>query len=160
MAKPKPKIEEAAPEKDGDVTPKEHRGLVSPWKAGESGNLNGRPKGSRNRLATDYIEGLAVEFAQYGQEAISHVRKTDPTAFLKIIGGVLPREVLLKATLENKTTISVDFNARDFAQNYNLLREARLRIGSGELPRTLLDITPADLEATGVGEFPNDGEIT
>jgi hypothetical protein len=52
--------------------------------------------------------------------------KPTPTAFLKIISGVLPREVLLKATLNVTTTSEYE----DFAQYLADWRMARQRIGN------------------------------
>jgi len=67
-------------------------------------NGGGRPVGSRNRLAVEFVDGLASEFAARGQQAIKQVCKNDPVAFLKIVSSVLPREVLLKATLNVTAT--------------------------------------------------------
>jgi hypothetical protein len=59
--------------------------------------------------------------------------KPTPTAFLKIISGVLPREVLLKATLNVTATSEYE----DFAQYLADWRMARQRIGIEEDPPML-----------------------
>jgi hypothetical protein len=104
----------------------------------------GRPAGSRNRLASEYIDGLANEFAAHGQQAIEQVCKNDPVQFLKIISGVLPREVLLKATLN--VTATADYE--DFAQYVADWRMARRRLGIDEPSQDggpMIDITPEEI---------------
>jgi hypothetical protein len=93
-------------------------------------NGGGRPVGSRNRLAVEFVDGLASEFAARGQQAIKQVCKNDPVAFLKIVSSVLPREVLLKATLNVTATDEYE----DFAQYIADWRLARQRIGISEDP--------------------------
>jgi Family of unknown function (DUF5681) len=67
------------------------------FKPGKSGNPSGRPKGSRSKLATDFTDALADDFAEHGVAAIEKLRQTDNTNYLKIISNVLPREVMVKA---------------------------------------------------------------
>jgi hypothetical protein len=43
---------------DGETTPEKQRGLKEPWQPGQSGNPNGRPKGSRNKLGEAFVADL------------------------------------------------------------------------------------------------------
>ena len=63
------------------------------FKKGQSGNPNGRPKGSRNKLSERFLQALAADFERYGIYSIARVRRKDPTAYLKIITSVLPKEI-------------------------------------------------------------------
>jgi hypothetical protein len=69
------------------------------FKPGQSGNPKGRTKGSRNKLGEEFIEKLYADFQEHGVAAIQEVRETKPDAYLKVIAGILPKE--LKITNES-----------------------------------------------------------
>jgi len=62
--------------------------------AGVSGNPNGRPKGSRNKLTETFLDIVAKDFAENGAEAIERVRREDPVMYLRIVGSLIPRELI------------------------------------------------------------------
>jgi hypothetical protein len=66
---------------------------LRPWRPGESGNLLGRPKGSRNKLAGQFIDDLYADWQQHGAEVITRVREEDPAAYLRTVAQVLPRDL-------------------------------------------------------------------
>src|SRR5262245_11848888 len=61
---------------------------------GNSGG--GRRKGSRNRLTERFLDAIANDFAEHGTEAIAKVRTSDPAAYLKLIGAIVPKELILQ----------------------------------------------------------------
>src|SRR5262249_7991834 len=77
------------------------------FKPGQSGNPAGRKKGSRNRLGEAFVAALAEDFEENGIATIKLVRQRDPTAYIKVIKDVLPREVMLRAFTAN---VSIDVN--------------------------------------------------
>src|ERR1700722_13815340 len=60
---------------------------------GNSGG--GRRKGSRNKLTERFLDTVANDFAEHGAEAIAKVRMDDPATYLKIVGSLVPRELIL-----------------------------------------------------------------
>jgi hypothetical protein len=70
-----------------------------PFVKGKSGNPNGRPKGSRHKLAEDVLAKLATDFARHGETVIQGVREKDPATYLRVIASVLPKEI--DATVRN-----------------------------------------------------------
>ena len=70
---------------------KRQRNLV-PFKPGESGNPNGRPKGSRNKLGEDFILKMQEAFQEHGKAVIQTVIEERPHEFLKVIASLLPKE--------------------------------------------------------------------
>jgi len=62
------------------------------WQPGESGNLAGRTRGSRNKLSEEVICALLRDFREHGQKAIAKVRRTQPAAYLKVLALLVPRE--------------------------------------------------------------------
>src|SRR5215471_10901662 len=73
------------------------------FKPGQSGNPAGRPKGARSRLGESFIEALASDFEQHGEEVVEKVRIRDPVQYLKVVANILPREVVVAALNVNAT---------------------------------------------------------
>jgi hypothetical protein len=55
----------------------------------------GRPKGSRNKLGEDFIRALSEDFEKHGAAVIEKVRTDKPDVYLKVIAGLLPKDVNL-----------------------------------------------------------------
>ena len=60
-----------------------------PFKPGEGG----RPKGSRNKLGEAFLLAMAEDFAEHGVETIKMARLEDPVSYVKVVAGLLPKEV-------------------------------------------------------------------
>lgn len=58
----------------------------------------GRPKGSRNRLGEGFIAALQDDFAKHGVVVIEKVREENPTAYLRVIMGVVPKSLFAAET--------------------------------------------------------------
>src|ERR1700733_4846143 len=59
-------------------------------------NGGGRRKGSRNKLTERFLDTIADDFAEHGADAIAKVRNSDPIAYLKLVGSLVPRELILQ----------------------------------------------------------------
>jgi len=91
---------------------------------GNSGG--GRPKGSRNRLGEQFLETLAQDFAEHGQQAIVDCRAEKPSEYVKIVAGLLPKELLVR-------TDPVDeMSDEEIADALDTLK--RIVAGDGERP--------------------------
>jgi hypothetical protein len=66
------------------------------WGPGQSGNPAGRPKGSRNKLSEDFVAALYNDFQEHGSAAIAACRAEKPDVYLRVIAGILPKDVQLK----------------------------------------------------------------
>lgn len=63
------------------------------WKPGQSGNPAGRPKGSRHKLAEDFLADLHADWLTNGREVLEAARKQKPADYLKVVALVLPKEI-------------------------------------------------------------------
>jgi len=91
---------------------------------GNSGG--GRPKGSRNKLGEQFLEALVQDFTEHGQEAIVACREEKPTEYVKVIAGLLPKELLVQKNPMDEMT------NEEIADALDILRG--IVAGGGERP--------------------------
>jgi hypothetical protein len=65
------------------------------WKPGQSGNMAGRPQGTRNRYSEDVLTVMANDWAAGGADVVARVRATDPSTYLRVVASILPKDVLV-----------------------------------------------------------------
>ena len=63
-----------------------------PFIKGQSGNPAGRKPGSRNKFQEDFWRDLAKLWETEGAAALERVLKNDPSTFLRVAAGLLPKE--------------------------------------------------------------------
>jgi hypothetical protein len=62
------------------------------FKTGNNGGP-GRPPGSRNRLAEDFLADLCSDWRKYGAAVVATVRKEHPAVYLRTVASLIPREL-------------------------------------------------------------------
>lgn len=60
---------------------------------GQAPKSPGRPKGARTRLGEAFLEALMTDFETHGIDTIEKARDEDPVAYVKVIAGLLPKEL-------------------------------------------------------------------
>jgi hypothetical protein len=95
QAKPEEKPEEKPAVVDADAVGPAH---LAPYQfqPGQSGNPQGRPKGSRNKLTEAFIADLFDDWRAHGKEAISATRQEKPAEYLKVVAGLAPKKIEVK----------------------------------------------------------------
>jgi hypothetical protein len=71
---------------------------LKPWKPGQSGNLNGRPVGTRQAFSAGFHRDLAEVWQSHGRDSMLHTAKTNPTVFFATCARLIGPEV--KMTIE------------------------------------------------------------
>jgi hypothetical protein len=64
-----------------------------PFKPGNK--LGGRPLGAKNRLCKQFLNDLLEVWQQDGRGALKVAVREGPTAFCRMVAGLVPRELLL-----------------------------------------------------------------
>jgi len=73
------------------------RVIGRPFAKGISGNPGGRPVGSKSRINADFLRELADHFERAGRDAIERMCAEDPTAYIKVVASLLPKDATITA---------------------------------------------------------------
>lgn len=85
----------------GDPPSKADRIAAYRWKPGASPNPGGKPKGARNRIQANFLNALADDFEQHGKQAIEACRTQDPSAYVRAIVALMPKELEISRPLDD-----------------------------------------------------------
>jgi hypothetical protein len=73
------------------------------FKPGQSGNPGGKAAGVRNGLTAKFLHALAADFEIHGAAAIANARDDDPVGYMKVIAGLLPKQIEQTQPLDDLT---------------------------------------------------------
>jgi hypothetical protein len=92
---------------------------------GNSGN-GGRPKGSRNKLTTEFLDDVYAKWQKHGGEVLDRVIRDRPDQFLKIVAALMPSKI----DIDQSLSINIELaEARTFDQHYQVALKALEFIG-------------------------------
>ena len=74
--------------------------ISEPWRPGQSGNLNGRPVGSRSTFSAGFTRDLAEVWAEKGKASMLYTAEKQPAVFFATCARLLPNDV--RVTVEQQ----------------------------------------------------------
>ena len=77
-----------------------NNGNLTRWVAGQSGNLNGGPVGSRTVFSQGFLKDLAEVWASHGKQTMISTAQTNPAVFFATCARLIGPEV--KLTIEQQ----------------------------------------------------------
>ena len=70
--------------------------------AGNSG-FGGRPKGSRNKLTTEFFDDFYAAWQKHGAQCLKDVAEKSPRDFVRAAAMLMPKEFEIKTPLDDMT---------------------------------------------------------
>ena len=120
-----------------NTAPKQQIGR--PFKPGQSGNPAGRPD-SRNRISETFLNALVEDFDQHGIAMIGRVREERPYAYLKVVVAVLPRDMSLSVSTQQRRAEKLSYE-----ELTAIIRDSQQVLASLERRRPMSGSMDADI---------------
>jgi hypothetical protein len=110
------------------------------WKPGQSGNMNGRPIGSRHIFSKAFLRDLAEVWSAEGRQAMLITAKTVPATFFAVCARLIPSNVEL--------TINEGFGALS-PDDYAVLKAIRESVpdANNQSPQAVFDFVKQAVQA-------------
>jgi hypothetical protein len=88
--------------------PRALNGLATRWPKGVSGNIHGRPLGTKNAFGPDYIRDFQIVWLESGIECVRQLAKKNPEAFVALAGKLVPSDVRVSIEQANSALDQTD----------------------------------------------------
>jgi hypothetical protein len=69
---------------------------------------SGRPRGSKHKLSEGFIHALADDFEVHGEKAIQRMREDDPSGYIRVIAGLMPKQIGIERPLDGLTDTELE----------------------------------------------------
>lgn len=83
--------------------------------------MGGRPKGSRNKFAEEFIKDFLADWEVAGASAIQACRLEDPAAYIRVAASLVPKEFNITDNESALASIINQFNDEQLDQFFGLL---------------------------------------
>ena len=90
--------------------------------------VEGRPKGSRNKLSEEFIADLHESWKTLGKAALVAAAWTDPVAYVRVVASLVPKDIEATVTnvpLERMTTRELEALLREAQDDHSDPLEAK-----------------------------------
>jgi Family of unknown function (DUF5681) len=121
------------------------------WLPGHSGNPNGRPIGSRQKIAAQLLEDLQEVWAERGKAILHRLAIDDPARLAQIAYGLLPKDVFVR--VEDQRTPG---NLESVRELLDILEAAGVQSAEDLRARLATEIQVPVSNALAIGHGAND----
>ncbi len=90
------------------------------FKPGQSGNPNGRGKGSRTKLAESFILALQEKFNTHGEQVLDYMIANEPVAFIELVASIVPKNFQVKMEADDNFVDLLAFVSKGGTRNPTL----------------------------------------
>lgn len=95
---------------------------LKPYKKGQIANPMGKGGHSIDKLSRSFIAKLGESFNKHGEKTIEELRVNDPSAYIRVIAGLMPKNVVIDTKSQD---ILEDFSD-DMLQKLSTLLDDRV----------------------------------
>jgi hypothetical protein len=94
------------------------------WKLGQSGNLNGRPVGTRQAFSAGFLRDLAEVWSEEGRGTMVKTAQTNPAVFFATCARLIPNDV--RVTVQQR--LPGNLSAEDWAMMREIVEAVKQAI--------------------------------
>src|SRR6516165_2141569 len=76
-------------------------------------------RGSRNKLGEKFLDALLAEWRRSGKKALERTAGDDPVAFVKVVAGLLPKEIAQTLNVGLQSEMRIRIETDNFSHAYD-----------------------------------------
>jgi hypothetical protein len=76
-------------------------------------------RGSRNKLGEKFLDALLAEWRRSGKAALQRAAGDDPVAFVKVVAGLLPKEIAQTLNVGINQEMHIKIETAKFSEAYD-----------------------------------------
>jgi hypothetical protein len=130
-----PSIDDPSKVVDAEIVTKKP---LKPWLFQPGNKASGSRLGVRSRYSNKVMTELLKDFEMHGAETIARCRTTDPSAYLRVIASLIPKELKIKEGSSALDSILDQFNSEQLNSVINALADRGVREESEEHQTTAI----------------------
>ena len=92
-----------------------------PFRFGPGNKFGGRPPGSRNKFAEEFVKDFLADWKIAGASAIQACRLEDPAAYLRVAASLIPKEFNINNNESVLATIIDQFSDEQLDQFFGVI---------------------------------------
>jgi hypothetical protein len=109
------------------------------WKKGQSGNPNGRPKGSKTKITEKFLVDLHNSWEKRGVAALEKLYQKDVSTYVRVVASMVPKDYTINEGEGSIERIIEQLSDQELADAIASLSTAGASIAKGADKETVTD---------------------